>query len=335
MKTKIVYVAISRGKDIYMEQVWASVFTLRHYNPTAHTVLLTDSESVDPVRGRAGGLLTLFDEVVEVPFHDASLTPMERSRWIKTSMRSLVGGDFLFVDADTFVAAPLDEIDSIPCSVGAVPDYHCSAGEMSAFRFFRRAYVERMNRVFGGDFILRDKVYNSGVMLVRDDDMARRFFRAWHANWLVSRSRGVSTDQLSLAKTCADMDYPVTELPGVWNCQLRQSVQYLYRAKIVHVFTTPPQPGLSPLFGDAVYRQIQREGCVSGATAQRLLGCKEAILSPSFLLDSSYLHYRYTGAHSLLCMLTASRHPVCRALFEVIEFVSRSIAFVLRHLHIH
>lgn len=335
MNTKIVYVAISRPGDIYLEQAWASAYTLRHYNPGADITLLTDSDTlVNRNENVISQLHALFNSIVAVSFEGTDFSQMERSRHIKTSLRQLVDGDFVFIDADTYIAGPLDGLDDIACSVGAVPDYHCPSEALDGIKFFRQAYKDRVERVFGGTFTLCGNVYNSGVMLVRDDDTARSLFDRWHRNWLISRSRGVSTDQLSLAKTCLELNYPITEISGNWNCQVRQSAQYLHTAKIVHIFSSPEQPGLSPLFGNSIYWQIKRDGTITEAIAQIILHCKEQILSPSFLLDRTYLNYRYTAAHSLLCKLTASQSHVCKTVFAVIEFLSRCANFTLRRLHV-
>ena len=42
MRVKIVYVLISNKEDIYLEQLWLSLYTLRLYNKEAHVAVVMD-----------------------------------------------------------------------------------------------------------------------------------------------------------------------------------------------------------------------------------------------------------------------------------------------------
>ena len=42
MKTKIVYVLVSSNNDIYLEQAYVSMYSVKYYMPDAHITLLTD-----------------------------------------------------------------------------------------------------------------------------------------------------------------------------------------------------------------------------------------------------------------------------------------------------
>lgn len=52
MKTKIVYVLVSDEKDLYLEQAWLSVYSLRLHNPTAYVVVLMDDNTERSLVGK-------------------------------------------------------------------------------------------------------------------------------------------------------------------------------------------------------------------------------------------------------------------------------------------
>ena len=200
MKLKIVYDVISTEEDNYFEQAWVSMFSLKHYNKNAYIVLLTDESTLMTInntyREKAKSLI---DDIVVVPF-DKHYSNKEKSRWIKTSMRHLVKGDFLFIDADTIVAGTLEEsyFDSFRNFIGAVQDYNCSSQIVCHSAIFKIMYVDRLKSIYGVDYKQDTDVYNSGVLFVRDVPEAYELFDAWHRNWLIANDKGVCLDQLPL-----------------------------------------------------------------------------------------------------------------------------------------
>ena len=112
MKTKIVYDVICSANDLYFEQLLASVWSLKHYNPEAYVILLTDEASSNAIEAKGyKETHELIDEIKIIELDD-KLTNKEKSRWIKTSLRKLIAGDFLFIDADTIISGPLDGLDN-------------------------------------------------------------------------------------------------------------------------------------------------------------------------------------------------------------------------------
>lgn len=77
--------------------------------------------------GGRSHILELVDEVVSVDVGNG-FSPQQRSRILKTSARNLVNGDYLFIDCDTIVLKPIEEIDSCPAEIAAVKDCHTDTG---------------------------------------------------------------------------------------------------------------------------------------------------------------------------------------------------------------
>ncbi len=331
MRTKIVYDVISTLEDVYFEQVWASAWTMKHFNVDAHIILLTDASTRETINTQSRRKsLPFFDEIIVVDF-DKEYTNKEKSRYIKTKMRYLVSGDFLFVDADTIITGGIEEIDKIACDgVCAVLDHHCKSKEICEFPIFKAMYIEPMNRIFGVDYKDTTDVYNSGVLLVKESEKAFEIFDLWHKNWLISREKGECRDQLALTVTCQQLANPINTLSGIFNCQIRLSVEYLYDAKIIHTFATQVSSDISKFFDDRVYRKIKERKEISGDVSDQLLNCKRLFSSPSFLVDKTWLDIRFMPAYLLISEKRNSKKYRDLLAVKMINFFARVISFILR-----
>ena len=257
MKTKILYVLVTTGEDIYAEQAFLSVHSLRRHEKEAHVTLLTDRLSRDVLSGREG-YLALFDEVV-VRDLDPALSPMIRSRILKTGMRNAVDGDFLFIDTDTLISRPLRDIDELAEDLAAVYDLH---NPLEAHT--HRGAILSLCRRVGFDVSAEKDYFNSGVMLVRDTPANHAFFDAWQAFYQEGVRAGVPSDQPSLARANAAKGHPVRPLPDAWNCQAMSGVRYLGEARIFHYLCTnaaPKENGpLYRLHDKAELERVRTEG---------------------------------------------------------------------------
>lgn len=334
MNTKIVYVIISGVNDVYFEQVWASAWSLKYFNPTAKVALLTDEETRNSIYSEdRKDALRYIDEINVVEF-DGEYSNKEKSRWIKTNMRNLIDGDFLFVDADTIITGDLSEIDKLSCSIGAVLDNNCHAKEISDYFIFRTMYNDRLKSVFNVDYTPETDVFNSGVMYVKDNEEAHKFFTIWHENWKLSLSKGYVVDQLPLVKTCIDMGNPIEEMSGIYNCQIRSSIQYLSKAKILHTFSTQGHSNISPIFGSDIYDSIKKNRIITSDVQNILLGCKEAFLSPTVLMDKTWMKLRFLPANLYLQQYMNSENRYDKVTVSFLNFFARVFEFTRRHLHI-
>ena len=262
MKTKLLYILVSSCSDVYLEQAYVSAFSAARHNPEAQLVLLTDKVTADGWLGESplgAALKALFGEIIvaELP---SGLSPMQRSRILKTGMRGYVEGDFLFIDADTVVARPLAAIDTWEADLAAVPDLHSTfAGHPH-----RQATIN-MCKKLDYDPSHDDFYYNSGVMLVRDTPANHEFFRQWQQNYLSGYNNGIKPDQPSLAKTAHGAS--INRLPDAWNCEVQNGVRYLRDAYIVHYMVTNigsgPQDKLFLLNDPEVLLKMRGKGCIT------------------------------------------------------------------------
>jgi len=255
-KFSYVYVLVSAPEDTYYEQTLISAFTLRHYMPEAHIMVLTDERTADTLNGVRGQLASVVSEIKTIPM-DAGFSNMIRSRWLKTSLYSFVSNDFLYIDADTLVTQPLDAIESMPISLGAVLDKHLYFDE-----HILKDYISRMAEHLDFEAAIGQRHFNSGILLCRKNQETEAFFQRWHERWLFSKSRGVNIDQVAFAQANYLGNGCVQELDGLWNCQLEYGTAYFFNAKILHMFVTGdqyhrrPHPCMDPMF----FEKVKKEG---------------------------------------------------------------------------
>lgn len=234
MKTKLLYIIISEEKDIYLEQGYVSMFSAKMQMPECHITLLTDVKTSETFKGIRKEETKYVDEIVAIDL-DPNLPAQKRSRLLKTNARNYIDGDFLFIDCDTIVEKDLSSIDNNNSLLGACWDSHSDF----AHNPYRKYCIKHVKE-FGID-ISNEKVYfNSGVLLVKDNEYTRQFYQRWNENYLKGYEKGVSMDQPSLEVTNIEFDYPIQKLEPEWNCELKHGIRYLKDAYIVHYLCTNP-----------------------------------------------------------------------------------------------
>ncbi len=282
MNTKLVYVLTCAPEKSYIEQALIAVFSARHWNPDAHIVLIVDDLTNQLFEGNRAQILDYISEKIVVPFEDASLTPMYRSRWIKTSVRQLVKGDFMFVDCDTIVCKNLSGIDDFDCEVGAVLESHLLV-EDYCDSLRRKALT--VNARIGVDLDKEREYFSSGVLWVKDVPDSYRLYELWHQYWLESEAIGLPIDQPSLAKANRECGHLIKRIPDTFNCILFTRNSFVEKAHILHVaaFRNP-----SFLFTERVFKCIKENGLLEWI--------KDAILHP----QDTMLPFDYAVRHSTI-----------------------------------
>lgn len=234
MKTKIVYVLISNENDCYLEQAFVSIYSLRLYNPDANLLLLVDEETSKTFENGIRKLILDYVSklvIVDVPLH---YSKQQKSRYIKTSLRSHLIGNFLFIDCDTIINEELKDIDYLPCEIAAVPDCH-----LSIKYSWMKTSIKKWASVLEWKYSEDNFYFNSGVLFVKDTDVTCQFYEHWHSLWKKYTLKGINYDQPSLAKTDELMGYKICKLDDIWNCQINANgLPFLPKAKIIHYFAS-------------------------------------------------------------------------------------------------
>lgn len=300
MNTQIVYVLVSRESDLYLEELWTSLFSLRHFNKDCIVTVLVDLETSVRIDAQKD-LRKLINKliIVDVPQKYPS---KERSRYIKTNLRNLIDGDFLFIDTDTVICGPLDDIDSLDVkNIAMVPELHGPFREHLTYKYT----VQDTNRIFNVDVTDSPFWFNSGCMLVRDNQFTRDFFFDWNKNWKYSAfKKNNSSDQRALLKTDYDYGYIIECLPDIYNSQVAMSMKWFYDAKIIHFWHFrkhyTPNMDFSPFMSHEIYRALKREGAITMEIANTILNCKSTFRNDSMICGEDEIQLVFSPVNTIL-----------------------------------
>ncbi|MCQ2233280.1 MAG: putative nucleotide-diphospho-sugar transferase [Paludibacteraceae bacterium] len=292
-----VYVIVASEKNYFLEEAYLSVYSLRKYNPDAYVYWLCDDKTENYIKD-SGFKLDGFVNQILVADTPVEFSPVERSRYIKTSVRSLIEGDFLFLDTDTVITTSLNDLNDIKEDISAVLDHHMQFKESFGYT----SVVNLLDSIFEENAKEVNCYFNSGVMYVRDTPFAHSFYQKWHENWKYSLSKKCYKDQPSLLRTDMSFGFIINELSGNYNCQVLTSVQYLATAKIIHFFQTKffDDFDISPFVGHKLYSDIRKNLSVSPKIVDLIVNCKNTFPSPSFLVGYSQFSFLTSPYYSTL-----------------------------------
>ncbi len=233
---KILYVLVSSDNDLYCEQCMLSIMSVRRNSPNSKIALLLDNETKKSIEKSSSRkkIFDSIDELISVP-RPNGFSGVETSRYLKTSMRQHVNGDFLFIDCDTIICDSLDEIESTPFDFGAVLDQHMPFSKNTHFVIAE----QHVTKIAKSKEISRyEKYFNSGVLWVKDSPENAKLFEDWHNIWLESKKQKIKADQPSLACANYRNNFIIHEISGIWNSQVWFAANYLPKAKIIHYLSS-------------------------------------------------------------------------------------------------
>ena len=228
--TKYLFVLTSSEKAFFCEQTLVAIASLRVHNPNAFVTLLTDDKTFNTLTGNRAALKEAVDEL-KVLTLDEKFTPMLRSRYLKTVMRNVIDGDFLYMDSDIAITGDLSIPKEWKGGIYAVLDFHTNL-----HKAINRKKVLNNAKMLGFSPILNDEIFNGGVMFASDTQEARDFFEKWHELWLYCVSKNFPYDMASLAEANFKFNYITQKMPGEWNCQLAYGKEFLPKGKVLHFF---------------------------------------------------------------------------------------------------
>ena len=315
---KFLYILVSKDSDIYYEQTLVSILSLRHYNPEAFVTLLVDDKTDANLNGFRAEIKSLINEYKVVSFDD-KISGLARSRLLKTNMRNLLEGDFLYIDGDTAIADKLDLKVDDNCDVGAIADLH--ARENDKYHVKHKKNNKNKN-ILGFTLNLGDLFFNGGIIFARDNANAKKFFDKWHELYQYCNTKGIFTEQISFNETNRLLGFPMKELPGEWNCQVREAYNHLYRvkviypmlcsAKIIHFFGSgidgKKEP--HPLMKKSFFEQIKAEQKVSEESLEVIYNAKTSFFGAPATLDPKIRFPRFViyRQFPLICKLLKLVH---------------------------
>ncbi len=233
---RFVYVLTSDETDFYYEECLISILSLLKHNPDAEIILLTDNKTADTLTGFRAEIKKYTAKIIVEDYQD-SVSKKIRSRLLKTSMRRLVTGRFLYLDTDTVIAEPLYELENSGISLGMVLDKHVQISEHYMYMYM---YMYHNAQKMGYSIGYQDCHFNSGVIWVGEEKCVYDFFELWGLLYQETLSKGIEIDQTSLNEVNARLGGAVSEMDGIWNVQINCGLKYLYHGKILHYLGYQP-----------------------------------------------------------------------------------------------
>jgi hypothetical protein len=275
------YTLTSTDKDIYYEQFLMSVTSLRLLMPDAEVILLCDSKTKETLTGKRSGYEKLVSKVIAADA-PAAMSQVEVSRWVKTSMRRLVSGDFLFIDCDTIITDDLSSVSEPGIPFGACLDKHSLVD-----RHGKKNNIIEMDKHLGFTSHISNRHFNSGVIFCADTPETHKIFDFWHERWLFSNSKNIVRDQPSFNMAIYENPSFFTELNGIWNCQIAfNGLPFLANAKIIHYFASDlvmNSPPFLPASGD-IFGQIKHTGVIPNDALELLKNPRAAFVPESRII---------------------------------------------------
>jgi lipopolysaccharide biosynthesis glycosyltransferase len=274
---KYLYILVSDENDYYLEQALMSITSLKMRMPYAFVSLLTDDTTEKTLQDKRRNILGLVNELKVVKI-DSQYKKKARSRWLKTSMRRHIEGDFLYIDCDTFICEDLNDVNNLSIDLGAVLDNHVllhdSLGE-TGFRNF--------GKLLGFGFI-SDTYFNGGVILCRDIPQCYAFFDEWHRLWLKGASK-VLFDQPYFNQVNFNHNNLIKEMSGIWNCQvLMGGINFLVDAKIIHIYGFKPPNRPYALYDSSFLQYVKDMGNVDDNIRNLLMHPRKHFHPTTYLL---------------------------------------------------
>lgn len=299
MKTQIVYTLISTENDIYLEQALVSIYSCKLHNPNAVIILITDKQTENTLIGKRTVINNYINHKIVISCPN-NYTNKEKSRYLKTTIRQHINGDFLFLDCDTVVCSSLADVDNINAEIAMVPDTHVKYKDYPFYDYMNSLLM----KLYKTDVSQDEYYFNSGAMFVRDTPLTHKLFNLWNKHWEESRLKGIPTDQQALFKVNHDLGNIIHQLPGIYNCQIGLSIQYFYEAKVIHYFNAQmlSKTDMSPFFMKEFYEQIKKDGKITIQSKRLIENCKTEFISPSMIISRTEMNFLLSPVGN--CILT-------------------------------
>ena len=224
------YVLTGGAGSVYADMTAVSVLSLFAIHPGTPVTVLGDDATV---RGLAAGdgPLARHARLLAVPVLDGDAAGASRS--IKTTMREVLEGDLLFLDADTVVMRPIDPALAACRRPRLAHDRHLRSGG-PALQF--SPWVEEL---IARAVWPRPRAYfNSGVIWLPDTQATHRLTAEWRRRWLEGREHGVWKDQPALNVALDQLPAPIEPLAPAYNVHPDSTPQHIGQARILHFWAT-------------------------------------------------------------------------------------------------
>jgi hypothetical protein len=227
---RYVYVVCATCNNYFAEMAAVSISSLRIVSPCAQVSVLTDSQTsaidtpgMSAIRATANEITT-----VDCP-GDSSF---DRSRFLKSNMRRLVGGRFCYLDCDTLLMRSPEAVWDIDCDVAASPDLG-SGGKP----YLCPDVLTERTAASGGSATARFYL-NSGVIYFSDTQSAHAVGEAYRLSWMEHvRVNRNSLDQRAFNRAVNEVGTRLAVLHRCYNAQIAMNTMAVRGAVVMHYYS--------------------------------------------------------------------------------------------------
>lgn len=255
----ICFVLAAKELGLYADMAAVAALAVRRLHPQARIILMTDEPTA---RAIDQGKHAIADIVSEIVVHSTGTdVAAVSSRHLKTVVRKLVKGDYLYLDNDAIAVRPLDRGWPKRADLAVARDWNKRGIPLAWLPF-----IEKLRADLGWEF-LSDRYFNSGVIFVRDTAAAHTFYSHWHRRWQQTLSLGIPEDQISLNSVIAAGIATTAILPARDNWVTYSPGMLRGRARIFHFFASVygDEIPVNTLLGHLISR-FQRDRALDEAT---------------------------------------------------------------------
>jgi len=258
----ICFVLSAKDLGLYADMAAVAVLAVRRLHPQARIILVTDEPTVRAIEHGNHALGNIVSEIIIQP--TGTDDPIVSSRHLRTVLRQLVKGDYLYLDNDAIAVRPLNRGWPKGADLALARDWNQRGILADALPI-----IENLRVKLGWEF-LPDPYFNNGVIFVRDTPAADAFYIEWHRRWRQTLSLGIPQDQMPFNSVIAAGFAKVAILPDRDNWVTESTVMLRGRARIFHFFASVHR-GVIPthtLLGHLI-AQFQQKGALDEVAIAR------------------------------------------------------------------
>jgi hypothetical protein len=174
-------------------------------------------------------LLSEIDECIR--FETPGGNALFRSRYLKTSLRSIMEGPFLFLDGDVFVRKSLNPIFELNVDLAIACNH-------SHTNYEEQVWDSDAETIRLMGWQISERMYfNSGVIFWGDTEKARNLGKEWHHRWLNSfECCGKHQDQPALNAALFAVQPQISILSDRYNAQFKVMTAVAQDAVLWHYY---------------------------------------------------------------------------------------------------
>lgn len=255
----ICFVLAAKDLGLYTDMAAVAALAVRRLHRQARVVLVTDEPTAHAIDQGKHALARIVTEIVVQP--TGMDVPSISSRYLRTVLRRLVKGDYLYLDIDAIAVRPLDRGWPRGTDLATARDRN-----QRGITSLALPTIEQLQVKLGWKFRM-DRYLNAGVLFVRDTPAAHAFYAEWHKRWKEALSLGVWQDQFSFNSASTTGIATIGILPDRDNWVTHSTAMLRGRARIFHFFASvygEQIPG-NTLLGHLISR-FQQDGVLDEET---------------------------------------------------------------------